>query len=811
MYPPPFSGDKGEDVYKFKDKFVEAITANQVREKDKVEVLRKHLRGVAKNNLGDHYESFDTAIGALVETYGQAEVTWDAKIEKFLKNCNKPSLWTKLGSQERGGVINMTCEFLREADKLSKDHPELESAIYSSATVRKVILVLPPEMALKIVETGGGHKLLPKLKLKEIRTFLEKQQVVELELSKYSEELSQSQINFGSVHSFDKQKERRGNTNKHDCFKSASCKNDWGMLGCSLTYKLVTVNERRNKFRKSNVCFKCGRVRKAGSHTESKPGTWLCSSNSTTASLPAICKDPNCNLGAALCSTHAPHNAKQELLDWITKNQIKTTLNTVMVSPVSSTNLNATALLPPDQLKFSKAERNKLQAGDMCVPFSNEQLKDFFVKDLKSKGHFATRDNVIQVPEGQIAFVFCKIKGKHSGIQAFIDSGANCCIMSDGIPQRELNSCKLQDGPIPIDVATGMVVHASGEWGSALPLSDGSHQLLRGLTVPRVTSDMPRMTLKPWFEKIKSIESENDQLQEISIPKELGGHVDMILGISFSLVHPEPIHTFPDGLTIYKSKFLPMNPGELACIGGPMASIDSMVQNVGARSTIRHLCNFLSDVSAGYSPRLEFFPSSIPEMERTFEIYVDKGIPCLDEYLDAVNNNPDDLTDDAMCDSVGDSFDDSFDEYFSVDEVPEEHTFNDAEDEASEEPVINDAEDEISEEPVINDAEDEISEDPVINDAQVEDSDEPAVNDDDVSDVPGIACDDCGDLVLYRNQCTTVQTELKRFLQQQEVGLDCSFRCMRCRECKLCLKGAGEERKSMMQEGHQEIIRQCSH
>ena len=31
---------------------------------------------------------------------------------------------------------------------------------------------------------------------------------------------------------------------------------------------------------------------------------------------------------------------------------------------------------------------------------------------------------------------------------------------------------------------------------------------------------------------------------------------------------------------------------------------------------------------------------------------------------------------------------------------------------------------------------------------------------------------------------------------------------MRCRDCKLCLKGAGEERKSMMQEAHQEFIRQ---
>ena len=40
-------------------------------------------------------------------------------------------------------------------------------------------------------------------------------------------------------------------------------------------------------------------------------------------------------------------------------------------------------------------------------------------------------------------------------------SGANCCIMADGIPQRELNSCKLQDGPISIDAAdVGIVLGA---------------------------------------------------------------------------------------------------------------------------------------------------------------------------------------------------------------------------------------------------------------------------------------------------------------------------------------------------------------
>ena len=71
------------------------------------------------------------------------------------------------------------------------------------------------------------------------------------------------------------------------------------------------------------------------------------------------------------------------------------------------------------------------------------------------------------------------------------------------------------------------------------------------------------MKLKPWFDKVKTTEpgSGNEEIQNITIPSELGGFVDMILGISFSKVHPVPVHTFPDGLTIYKSRFLPVNPG----------------------------------------------------------------------------------------------------------------------------------------------------------------------------------------------------------------------------------------------------------
>ena len=57
-----FGGAVGENVYKFRDKFLEAIAANQLREKDKVGVLRKHIKNDAKQVIGDHFKT-------LIRTY----------------------------------------------------------------------------------------------------------------------------------------------------------------------------------------------------------------------------------------------------------------------------------------------------------------------------------------------------------------------------------------------------------------------------------------------------------------------------------------------------------------------------------------------------------------------------------------------------------------------------------------------------------------------------------------------------------------------------------------------------------------------
>ena len=169
-----------------------------------------------------------------------------------------------------------------------------------------------------------------------------------------------------------------------------------------------------------------------------------------------------------------------------------------MTAAIAPMNASCRLFAESDFRKFTKKERSDLQKGEACANLSDERLREFFASDT-SLSTAKKNVEVLGIPKGQVAFIFCKMKGKQDGIQTFIDNGCNCCIMRDGVPEKELNSCKLRDGPIKIDVATGITVHASGEWGCLLPLQNGQQQLVRGLTVPKVTSDMPVLNLRPVY------------------------------------------------------------------------------------------------------------------------------------------------------------------------------------------------------------------------------------------------------------------------------------------------------------------------
>ena len=59
------------------------------------------------------------------------------------------------------------------------------------------------------------------------------------------------------------------------------------------------------------------------------------------------------------------------------------------------------------------------------------------------------------------------------------------------------------------------------------------------------------------------------QLDDLpKLPQEVGGQVDIMLGIKYLRYHPQKVFSMPSGLTIYQSSFLNVD-GSRGVVGGP--------------------------------------------------------------------------------------------------------------------------------------------------------------------------------------------------------------------------------------------------
>ena len=67
----------------------------------------------------------------------------------------------------------------------------------------------------------------------------------------------------------------------------------------------------------------------------------------------------------------------------------------------------------------------------------------------------------------------------------------------------------------------------------------------------KVTGDMPSLNLVPAFEKIKAQCRSNKKIQNLEIPKIVGGEVQMLIGIKYQSSLPKHLHTFNNGLTVW--------------------------------------------------------------------------------------------------------------------------------------------------------------------------------------------------------------------------------------------------------------------
>merc|ERR1712148_165536 len=139
---------------------------------------------------------------------------------------------------------------------------------------------------------------------------------------------------------------------------------------------------------------------------------------------------------------------------------------------------------------------------------------------------------------------------------------------------------------------------------------------------------MPNLNLTEALRMVQQNNKHNKDLQNLRIPSSLGKSVDMILGQKYWQIYPEVIHTLPNGLTIYKSKLQPWNPGETACIGGPIEALEGAMNVASTGTILRNMANLIHDVKE-YRPKLEYFPDEI-YVKR--EKVADRDIPDIEAY-----------------------------------------------------------------------------------------------------------------------------------------------------------------------------------
>ena len=616
VFPEPFKGVLGENVFKFEKEIIAAIKNTQVKRADQVRTLVKYLRGDAKNRVGDHQTSLDAALQVLKDFYGNPNLIWQKCRQDFEREFSGTisSKWGALGSTKRVDAIAKMMEFIRQASHFADEYPQLKDDIYSANTVKLLMKSMPHEevrmIYLSIDEVTATHQdkidkiqeILGKLKNCGI---LAVNELVDDASSNKSNTAPRSKDNnggsglsrnplginshTGSVCSVD---------TRHDCSKSRRCEPNFGLLGCEELYKLSSVEERIQYCRESGCCTNCGIALPYNSKDNtcrrcdySMPTNRKIVRCNVTWFSSAANRIQRCFRGAPICLQHqSQRNTDPKLLEWLKDRRIKHEM-----------------FMLHNKVQKNNNKRGGQNKHSIDLP-DDEKVLEMLEREME-KSDFEHGD-IEAIPEGENMFMFFLIQGKQGTepIQVFADSGANFWFALESVTKK-LVCIKTHKDPMPITIGGGNVIYSTGEWAAALPMANGLYQAVRGQTMKSLVGQMPRYDLTRTLADVKKQYPNNKQLQGLIIPPVLGGEVEMILGSKYLKIYPETVQVTPTGLTVSISKLRSPTGQNTAVISGPVKFINSVLQSQNARDAFESMKAMLVHART-YKPTLEFFPTN---------------------------------------------------------------------------------------------------------------------------------------------------------------------------------------------------------
>ena len=414
---------------------------------------------------------------------------------------------------------------------------------------------------------------------------------------------------------------------------------------------------------------------------------------------------------------------------------------------------------------------NKIIANINKKPVEEARVS---LKDATEKlKEVAKGSTVLEVPEGEPLFLFSSAVGKTRPINIFYDDGCSHVVLKTGIPERELNSVKTKKGPLNIGGVGNSTIIAKDEWACLLERTDGSKQVIQGVTMDHITSPFPMINVSQAVKEVKADDPNNKELQEMKVPVMAGGEADVLLGILYQNCHPVIVHTLPCGLFIAKLKLASPNGEWTGVIGGPHRSFDMFANHVG--DATRLMANFvdgLRDFQTLGAPKIHGPMMTWEDVNFAQRMSKAEIEDFTHQVMDTYGENEDTMK----------KSDDKVAEFFSSTILCNSCGTDLIEDDVLEE--IKEAT--LSAAAKLNKGA-----------ALVSESD-----DHQVKPVPAPVATSA----LYSKDDEKL-SELKNLVRLQELGLSIDYRCPSCRSCASCKNAPSTERLSMREEAEDQAMR----
>ena len=180
---------------------------------------------------------------------------------------------------------------------------------------------------------------------------------------------------------------------------------------------------------------------------------------------------------------------------------------------------------------------------------------------------------------------------------------------------EEIDAVKIQEGPLQINAAGDTSVQVNDEYLFTMEKTDGSRQIMIGVTANSLTSPFPLVSTKAAHKDIvkNTPKHKKGKVAQLRIPEVVGGAVDVLLGTCFSSCFPEIIHQLANGLFIAKLRLKSHDGVTTACLGGPHQTFTAMVNQCGDVSRA------MSVFTAGLQSFRELGPPKIQGMMMNFK------------------------------------------------------------------------------------------------------------------------------------------------------------------------------------------------